>query len=416
VALVVVLLLVSGGSGYQVRLLFSDASGLVGGDQVMIGPSQVGSVKSVNLTRAGQAAIVIGLSSSAAPLHAGSSARIEANGLAGIASHYVTLQPGPGTSRELSSGATIPASATHSEVSLDQVFDLFDPQTRAGLKHTITGEATAIKGRSAQANATLHYLDPALASTAAVTRELSRYEGSFDQLLVSGSTAMQALATRAGQLTQLVSSTAGTTGAIAAQSAALDRTLVALPTVLTRSTRTLSTVQRTLDALTPVVDIAKPAVAQLAPFTAALDNLAGVARPTVTELAALVPAAAGLLGATPTLESVARRAFPDTIAGENASQTQVDALAAYTPDVVAALSSLGQASATYDANGHYARTQPFFNAFSLNSANQLTLRNPSDRLDGLTHVTNRCPGSAVQASPDGSTPYAVNGCDPTQTP
>jgi phospholipid/cholesterol/gamma-HCH transport system substrate-binding protein len=416
VAVVIVLLVLTGGSSYSVRLLFSDASGLVSGDQVMIGPAAVGTVKSVSLTGSGQAAIVIGLDASAAPLHTGRVARIEENGLAGIASHYVTIQPGPDSNRQLGSGATLPASATHAEVSLDQVFDLFDPLTRAGLKRTINGEATAIKGRSAQANSTLHYLDPALASTSALTAELSRYEGSFDQLLVSGAVTMQALASRAGQLTQLVSSTASATGAIAAQSSALDRTLVALPTVLTRSTRTLSTVDATLDTLTPVVDVAKPAVAQLAPFTAALDSLAGVARPTVAKLAALVPSAASLLRQTPALEAIARRAFPNGITAMNASQTQLNGLLAYTPDVVAALSSLGQASSYYDANGHYARTQPFFNAFSVNAADQLTLRNPSDRLDGLTHVTNRCPGSAVQASPDGSTPYVTDGCDGSQTP
>jgi phospholipid/cholesterol/gamma-HCH transport system substrate-binding protein len=388
----------------------------VDGDQVMIGPAQVGTVKSVTLTRTGQAAILIGLGSAVAPLHSGTSAQIEENGLAAIASHYVTLQPGPSSNPQLSSGATIPASATRAEVSLDEVFDLFDPLTRAGLGQTIRGEATAIRGRSAQANATLHYLDPALASTAAVTAELSRYEGSFDQLLVNGSATLQALASRAGQLTQLVSSTAEATGAIAAQSTALDRTLLELPTVLTRSTATLSTLETTLDELTPVVDVAKPAVVELAPFTVALNTLAGAARPTVSRLASLVPAAATLLQQSPKLESVARRAFPNNVAAENASQTQLDAILAYTPDIVAALSSLGQASAYYDANGHYTRTQPFFNAFSVNSANQLSLRDPSERLDGLTKVTDRCPGSAVQASPDGSTPYAISGCDPGQTP
>ncbi len=413
---VVVILLLAGGSSYTVRLLFSDASGLVDGDQVLIGPAQVGTVKSVGLTRAGQAAVLIGLSGAAAPLHAGSSARIEENGLAGIASHYVTIQPGPRTNLVLDSGSTIAASQNHAEVSLDELFDAFDPATRTGLARTIDGEATMIRGRSAQANATLKYLDPALASTSEVTAELTRYEGSFDQLLVSGSATMQALATRATQLTQLVSSTAAATGAIATQSRALDRTLVALPTVLSRSTRTLGTLVGTLDALTPVVDVAKPAVAQLSPFTAALNQLAGAARPAVSELASLVPAAAGLLERTPALARLARSAFPHSISAMNASQTQVSTLLAYTPDVVGALASLGQASAYYDANGHYARTQPFFNAFSVNSANQLALRNPADRLQGLTHVTNRCPGSAVPASPDGSAPYAVAGCDPSQTP
>ena len=404
------------GSSYHVRLLFSDASGLVSGDQVMIGPANVGSVASISLTRRGEAAVVIGLDSAAAPLHAGTVARIADNGLASIAGHYVTLQPGPGSGATLASGATIGLTDTHAEVSLDALFDSFNPLTRAGLAKTIDGEATAIRGRSAAANSTLNYLDPALASTASLTAALTRNEGSFDRLLVSGATTMQALASRAGELTQLVSNTAAATGAIAGQSQALDRTLVALPTTLTRSQATFGTLERTLAVLTPVVDIAKPAVAQLAPFSAALATFATRAQPAVVALAGLLPAAVRLLSGTPALAAVARFAFPHNIAAMNASQTQVDALRQYTPDIVAALTNLGQLSSYYDANGHYARAQPFFDAFGVNSANQLTSRSPADRYAGLTQVTARCPGSAVQPSPDGSTPYAVSGCKASQTP
>ena len=404
------------GSGYRVRLVLSDASGLVSGDPVMIGPGQVGSVQSVGLTRSGQAAVVLGLSDAVAPLRAGSVARVEANGLAGIASHYVTLSPAPDSAPALPSGATLASADTHAEVSLDELFDTFDPLTRHALSHVIRGEATAIAGRSAQANATLAYLDPALASTAAVTHELSVNESSFDALLVSGASTLQELASRAGQLTQLVSSTAAATGAIASRSGALAATLARLPGTLGQTRHALTTVISTLGTLAPVVRIATPAVAQLAPFSAALSQLAGVARPTVSALSGLIAAAGSLLARTPALERVARRAFPDNVTAFNASQTQLDSLRAYIPDITAAFVDLGQTAATYDANGHYARTQPFFNAFSLGPAGALIPRLPGGRLDGLTKVTSRCPGAAVQPSPDGSAPEAVPGCDPAQVP
>src|SRR5579884_2621495 len=81
VVAVIAYVLLSGGSPYTVRLLFSDASGLVSGDQVMIGPSAIGSVQSVSLTPTGQAAVVIGVSGDSAPLYHGTVARIEENGL-----------------------------------------------------------------------------------------------------------------------------------------------------------------------------------------------------------------------------------------------------------------------------------------------------------------------------------------------
>lgn len=419
VALVAVILLSSGPS-YHVRALFTDASGLVSGDQVLIGPSPVGSVQSISLTPAGQAAIVLSLNSDASPLHQGTIARIEDNGLAGIASHYVTLQPSPSARPTIASGGTIPSVDTYSEVSLDQLFDSLDPLTRVGLRNVIRGEAAAIQGKAVQANRTLHVLAPALLSTSQVTGELDRSEPAFDELLVQGARTMQALASRSTQLTQLVASTDTATGAIASQAASLQSALTLLPGTLHRSVSTFAGLRTTLNRLDPVVAAAKPAARRLRAFAIALDRAAVTGLPTVTDLAGLLhnPAGEGdlteLLRQAPGLASVARSAFPELIREMNDSQSQLDYLREYTPDVIAALANLGQASAYYDANGHYTRTQPFFGAFGLNAANQLVPRLPADRFDGLEVVHGRCPGSAVQ--PASATQISsVAGCSTTAT-
>jgi phospholipid/cholesterol/gamma-HCH transport system substrate-binding protein len=100
----------------------------------------------------------------------------------------------------------------------------------------------------------------------------------------------------------------------------------------------------------------------------------------------------------------------------NDSQAQLDTFREYTPDVVAALTNLGQAGAYYDANGHYTRTQPVFDAFRVDGYNQLQTKPPSQRYDGLQVVQGRCPGGAVQPTPDGSAPWAVPGCNSSTTP
>ena len=84
--------------------------------------------------------------------------------------------------------------------------------------------------------------------------------------------------------------------------------------------------------------------------------------------------------------------------------------------VVAALSDVGQASGYYDANGHYMRTQPVFGAFALDGFNALTTKPAFDRYQGFQIVHGRCPGSAVQPTPDGSAPWAVPGCQVSSTP
>jgi phospholipid/cholesterol/gamma-HCH transport system substrate-binding protein len=412
----VVLVVFGGGSGYTLKANFLDAGGLVPGNDVLIGPAKVGSVKSISLTDNGQAQVVIGLDSNASPMHQGTIARIYQNSLSGIANKYVVLEPGPQAAPPISSGGLITSEHTHSIVSLDTVFNAINGPTRRGLRGFIRGEAASIQGKWLQAHRTLLYLAPGLQSTSQVTRELTRSEPTFDSLLVQGARTMQTLASRANELTQLVAHTNQTTAAIASQSQNLQRALVLLPPTLAGSIRTFAGLRGSLDALTPLVLKSIPASRRLEPFAVSLRKLTVASIPTLGMLSTLIrnPAGTGdlisLLSETPSLANIAIPAFPRLIKSLNVSQNQVDYLREYTPDVVAALTNLGQAGAYYDANGHYTRTQPFFSAFGLNSANELTDKPPSQRYDGLHVVHGRCPGAAVQPAPDGSNPQQVPGC------
>jgi phospholipid/cholesterol/gamma-HCH transport system substrate-binding protein len=302
------------------------------------------------------------------------------------------------------------------------VFDSLDPLTRAGLRDVIRGEGASIQGKSAQANRTLKYLAPGLASTSNLTAELVRNEPAFDGLLVQGAQAMQALASRSQQLSDLIVQTGTTTGAIARQSQNLEQALRLLPATLTHATGTFTGLNTTLDALDPLVAKSKTASRRLVPFTKALRTFSEQAIPTVTALSALIhnPTGTGdlttLLLQTPKLAKLAATAFPHLIQSMNASQSQLDSLREYTPDVVAALANVGQASAYYDANGHYVRVQPTFFALDTDSQNRLETRPPSERYQGLDVAHARCPGAALQPSPDGSAPNPVPGCQPGSTP
>ncbi|MGH2835457.1 MAG: MlaD family protein [Solirubrobacteraceae bacterium] len=419
----IVYVALSSGSVYKVRLLFSDASGLVTGDQVMIGPSSVGSVQSIMLTPSGQAAIVIAVGGSAAPLYQGTVARIEENGLAGIASHYVTLQPASSKgSAQIPSGGTIPQSDTYAEVGLDQIFNTLNAQTRQGLRNIIRGEATSIQGKALAANKTLEYLDPLLQSTSQFTGALTRDEPAFDQLLVQGAQTMQLLASRSNQLTDLVSQADAVTGAVAGQSRSLEAALALLPSALSKSTTTFAGLRSTIAALEPLVAATKPQVKHLGAFATALDRFATAATPTLGELAALISNHKGsdlttLLKEAPALERAASSGFPAIIASIAAqtSSGQIQALRQYTPDIVAALANTGQLDGYYDANGHYGRSEPFYGAYGI-SGGTLTDQPPQDRYNGLTVVkTGRCPGGATQPA-DGSMPESASGCDTTNPP
>ncbi|MGH2929764.1 MAG: MlaD family protein, partial [Solirubrobacteraceae bacterium] len=232
------LLVFGGGSSYTLYADFENASGLVSGDNVLIGPTTIGTIGSIDLTRNGQARVQLSLHDGVGPLHQGTVARIFEDSLSGIASRYVELEPGPNAAPQIADGGRIDTTHTYSEVNIDELFDTFDPLTRAGLRGLIRGEAASLKGRGKEANQALRYLAPGLQSTSQVTAELTRDEPVFDGLVVQGAQAMQALAARSAQLSQLIANTSAATGAIASRSQALKQALTLLPGTLRRSTST----------------------------------------------------------------------------------------------------------------------------------------------------------------------------------
>jgi phospholipid/cholesterol/gamma-HCH transport system substrate-binding protein len=97
----------------------------------------------------------------------------------------------------------------------------------------------------------------------------------------------------------------------------------------------------------------------------------------------------------------------------------------YIPDLTGWIGGFGASMATYDANGHYAKTAPVFDAFSFVDDAQgghLVAKSPANRGAGglQTGVLRRCPGAAVVAPADNSTNWVDNGplanpdCDPAQ--
>ena len=421
-AVVVIVVLVFGsGNSYTISADFQNASGLVNGDNVLIGPATVGTISSIGLTENGQARVKMTLHGTGT-LHQGTVARIYEDSLSGIASRYVELEPGSSRNPALRSGQTITVTHTYSETNLDEIFNTLNGKTRSGLAKFIQGEATSLKGKGKAANQTLQYLAPGLQSLSQVTQELSRDQPAFDGLVVKGADAFKQLATRTQQLTDLINNTNVATGAIARQSANLETSLSLLPNTLKRSTTTFQGLDRTLDSLDPVVNAAKPASRQLPQFATGLENLSAVAIPTVRRLDDLISNPSGdgdlttLALASPGLAQAAAKAFPALIENFSKSRNQLDYLREYTPDVVAALTNVGQASSYYDANGHYVRTQPDLFPFQINASNELVAQDPALRYQGLHHVANRCPGAATQASGDGSAPRATSGCSTTSVP
>jgi phospholipid/cholesterol/gamma-HCH transport system substrate-binding protein len=409
------------------RLRFADAGQLVKDDDVQVGGRRVGSVRGIELTGDNEAEIKIAVDRDFAPLHEGTTATIRATSLSGIANRYIALSPGANSRPSLGAGSLLGTDKTTSIVDLDELFNTIDPSTRKALQQFIAGNARWYVGRGEQANEAAKYLDPALSSSRALVNEVVRDQDTFDAFLKNSSRTVGALAARRDDLASLVSNANTTADAIGDENASLARAFGLLPDTLRKANTTFVNLRATLDDLDVLVAASKPATKRLAPFLAELRPLVRDARPTIADLRTLVrrPGAGNdlidLLARTPRLEQVARPALRDSTQALKDSTPVLRFVRPYTADLVGWLRDFGEGAANYDANGHFARIQPIFNAYSFGdnpAGGTLTPIAPSQRLAGLqTGFVERCPGAASQPAADGSAPWRDVGgaldCDPS---
>jgi phospholipid/cholesterol/gamma-HCH transport system substrate-binding protein len=290
VAAVAFVLLKPGGPDYTVHARFQNASQLVKGNLVQVAGAPVGKVTHIDLTPDGQADITMRITDpDYAPLRDGTKAVVRQASLSGVANRYVDLQLPDGThSKTIDSGGVIQQSDTTTAVDLDQLFNIFDPKTRKALSGVIRGYATSYGGRGDAANEGFKYLNPSLAASSRLFRELNYDTPLFRRFVTASSKLVTDVGSRRDDLAGLVDHLATTTGAIGRKKEALADALAQLPPFMRRANSTFVNLRATLDDLKPLVDESKPVAPKLRRFLAQLRPLARDAKPTVHDLAAII--------------------------------------------------------------------------------------------------------------------------------
>src|SRR4051794_20688414 len=428
VAVVVAIVLLTGGSKHEYTLVFQNAGQLVKDNDVQVGGRRIGRVADIKLGDDNLAEVKIQVEEPYAPLHQGTTATIRSGSLSGVANRFIVLTPGPNNAPKLDDGTELGLDKTTTSVDLDQLFDALDPKTRKSLQNVIKGSATQYAGKGKQANEALKYFNPALSTTSRLVNELDRDQQSLQDFIIYTARATTALAERRGDISNLVSNANTTSGAIASESDSLNRALKALPLTLRQANTTFVNLRSTLDDLDQLVNASKPVAPKLAPFFRQLRPLLTEARPTIKDLRTLIsrPGTGNdlidLLRKQPRLTQVATPAFKHTVKGLQQGTPVLQFIRPYAPDLIGWFRDFGQTTANYDANGHFARISPIVNAFQFTdnpAGGTLTALSADKRQVGLqSGKVKRCPGAATQAAPDGSNPYAPEGsdCDPSIVP
>src|SRR6185503_16614529 len=231
-----------------------------------------------------------------------------------------------------------------------------------------------------------------LSTSSLIAQELTRDQAEFRRFVIDTSNVVTTIAGRRDDLSALVGNANATTRAIGNENVSLNQALAELPATLRQANSTFVDLNATLGDLDVLVNESKPATKRLAPFLKELRPLVRDATPTITDLRHLIRTPGSnndlieLLTKQPKLANLAKVDFPRTIQALQKGQPVVDYLRPYAPDFTGWLTKFGQGAANYDANGHYARIQPLFNAFSLtdNAAGAfLTAHSNTQRLSGL---------------------------------
>jgi phospholipid/cholesterol/gamma-HCH transport system substrate-binding protein len=434
-------ILVSASDPYRVTARLQSASQLVEGNLVQVAGQRAGTVEQIRVTDESTAEVVLSIDDEYAPLRTGTRAIVRQLSVSGQASRYIDLQLGGARGRDIPDGGMIPAEDVVAAVDLDQVFHIFDSETRPDIKRTVELFSEFSAGRTDEANAALQYLNPALSASSRLFGELTRDRPALERFIVETARLTGDLAERREDLGGLVDHLGRTMEALSLERDDLGESVERLPAFLRRANSTFVNLRAALDDLDPLVDDAKPVVReQLIPLFDELRPFAADAAPTLRDLSQTIRASGEdndlveLLRRQPAVDRIANQtaerngaqrpgAFPATREAVDGALPQISFLRPYAPELVGWFDDFST-SGMYDGLGSFSRAGLALGAFSIDPVLGLLPVPPELRREatfaGLTTGrNNRCPGSAERRAPDGSNPWRPSPdypCDPSQTP
>jgi phospholipid/cholesterol/gamma-HCH transport system substrate-binding protein len=442
VVVAVVVIVFTGGSSYKIHAIFENASQIVSGDEVQASGNTIGTVSGITLTPHGEADVTLSINNKDyEPLRKGTIATVREESLTAIANRYVDLRLGGANEPAIRDGGTIPSQDTNSEVDLDQLFNTFTPATRKALQNVIQGSAKSLNYRGNEAQQAYAYLNPAIASSALLFRELNRDSPNFTNFVTKTGNLLGDIADRQSDLTGLISHLETTTNALANQHTALGESIARLPGFMHLANTTFVNLRGALTQLTPLVNDSKPVAPKLQKLLVQLKPLAEDSVPTVKNLSQIirrpgpandlieltklgVPLAGVTVRKIKADGKLRSGAFPESTIALNESTPELANFRPYSADLTGWFEDYSHPG-TIDANGEDNRAELVLGAESLESGQELPLApiltllqnlGLSKANGGLLHtgIGDRCPGSMER----GAVFYPESGypCNPSEVP
>lgn len=353
VAAVVLVVAMSGDSGYKVHLELANAGGLIKGSNVRVDGTPVGKVTKIDVDRQDRVTAELRIDKKhAEPIGRDARATVQVDGLFG--ERYVDLNRGD-VRDPLPSGSTIPASHTDVSVRLDDVVDAADVPTREALGVFLAEQGRSLAGRGDDLAKMLAALPPTLSSTRDLVAEFGDDQQALARLVDESDAVLSSVARQRAGLGSLMHRAGGALDALGSRADDLGETVRRAPATIASANRALASLQ---GAATPLVAAAHGLRATAPSLTAALRELPAfsqAATPTLDTLRDVTPQLErlGRLGAPPV-----RRLAP--MAGElatygTAADPFSDTFNRAAPDLLGVMEGWARATQPKDAAGHVFR-------------------------------------------------------------
>jgi phospholipid/cholesterol/gamma-HCH transport system substrate-binding protein len=250
--------------GYRFRASFPNAQQLATQADVRIAGVSVGKVVSTSLDPQGNRTIAtIELDKQYVPIRENARAILRTKTILGET--YVELTPGTTAAPPLPDGGILARTNVQPAVQLNQIFDAFDPTTRAAFRIWQQELATALRGNGQNLNNAIGNLPPFAADASDVLQVLDVEHMSVVGLLQNGNTVFSALTQNQSDLRNLITSAGATFATTAANDNSIAATFHVFPTFLNETKATLARLKTfALDA-DPLVTELQPIARKLGP-------------------------------------------------------------------------------------------------------------------------------------------------------
>jgi virulence factor Mce-like protein len=251
--------------GYRFKVAVPDAAQLAIQADVRTAGVSVGKVVQKDLYPGpgNRTVATIELDRRFAPIHRNAVAILRQKTLLGET--YLELTPGTRSAPSVPEGGYLGNAQVKQAVTLDQIFNALDPQTRSAFRIWQQSLASSFRGQGTGVNDALGNLPGFITNAADVVTVLDEQNQAVRRLLSNTGVVFNAISADTGKLHDLVVNSENTFGATAAQHEALARSFKLFPSFLDSTKSTLARLQTFAADADPLIKDLRPAARNLAP-------------------------------------------------------------------------------------------------------------------------------------------------------